>query len=106
MCSCASPFRGMGRCPASVLLRRMRMLRLNRSASHQRRFFSSILRHVVDTARTAAQCATSQLGLLSPAMQPYIRLALAVMGHKDMHPALEEITAASGEALYVARGIP
>jgi len=39
-------------------------------------------------------------------MQPYIRLALAVMGHKDMHPALEEITAASGEALYVARGIP
>jgi len=42
----------------------------------------------------------------SPAMQPYVNLALAVMGHKDVGPAVEEITALPlGKALYVARGI-
>jgi hypothetical protein len=29
----------------------------------------------------------------SPAMEPYLKLALAVMGHKDVGPAVEEITA-------------
>ncbi len=29
----------------------------------------------------------------SPAMEPYVKLALAVIGHKDPLPAVEEITA-------------
>jgi hypothetical protein len=29
----------------------------------------------------------------SPALEPYVKLALAVMGHKDIGPAVEEITA-------------
>ena len=29
----------------------------------------------------------------SPAMEPYVKLALAVAGHKDVGPAIEEITA-------------
>ncbi|MGD1092874.1 MAG: hypothetical protein ABSB35_12900, partial [Bryobacteraceae bacterium] len=42
----------------------------------------------------------------SPAMQPYMNLALAVMGHKDPRPAIEEIAALPLEGtLYVARSI-
>jgi hypothetical protein len=47
----------------SFLLRWMLKTCLNRSTSHQRTFFSSTPRHVVDAARTAAQWASIQLGL-------------------------------------------
>jgi hypothetical protein len=39
----------------------------------------------------------------SPAMKPYMNLALAVMGHKDVHPAVEEITALPLEKRYTWR---
>jgi hypothetical protein len=39
----------------------------------------------------------------SAAMQPYMNLALAVMGHKDPRPAVEEITALPLEARYTWR---
>jgi len=39
----------------------------------------------------------------SPAMQPYMNLALAVMGHKDVRPAIEEITALPLEKRYTWR---
>jgi hypothetical protein len=38
-----------------------------------------------------------------PAMQPYVNLALAVMGHKDPRPAVEEITALPLEQRYTWR---
>jgi hypothetical protein len=38
--------------------------------------------------------------LSSPALEPYMNLALAVMGHKDVHPAIEEITALPPEKRY------
>lgn len=39
----------------------------------------------------------------SSAMQPYVRLAMAVMGHKDVGPAIEEITALPLEKRYTWR---
>jgi hypothetical protein len=39
----------------------------------------------------------------SPAMQPYMKLALAVMGHKDVAPAIEEIAALPLEKRYTWR---
>ncbi len=39
----------------------------------------------------------------SPAMQPYVKLALAVMGHKEVLPAVEEITALPLEKRYTWR---
>jgi len=39
----------------------------------------------------------------SPAMQPYVKLALAVMGRKDVAPAVEEITALPLEKRYTWR---
>jgi hypothetical protein len=39
----------------------------------------------------------------SPAMKPYAKLALAVMGHKDVRPAVEEITALPLEQRYTWR---
>ncbi len=39
----------------------------------------------------------------SPAMQPYMNLALAVMGHKDVTPAIEEITALPLDKRYTWR---
>jgi hypothetical protein len=39
----------------------------------------------------------------SPAMEPYAKLALAVMGHKDVAPAIEEITALPLEKRYTWR---
>src|ERR1022692_895498 len=39
----------------------------------------------------------------SPAMEPYMKLALAVMGHKDARPAVEEITALPLEKRYTWR---
>ena len=41
--------------------------------------------------------------LESAAMQPYMKLALAVMGHKDVVPAVEEITALPLEKRYTWR---
>ena len=38
-----------------------------------------------------------------PAMEPYVKLALAVMGHKDVGPAVEEITALPLEKRYTWR---
>jgi hypothetical protein len=39
----------------------------------------------------------------SPAMEPYVKLALAVMGHKDAGPAIEDITALPLEKRYTWR---
>jgi hypothetical protein len=39
----------------------------------------------------------------SPAMEPYMKLALAVMGHKDVRAAIEEITALPLEKRYTWR---
>lgn len=39
----------------------------------------------------------------SPAMKPYAKLALAVMGHKDPRPPVEEITALPLEKRYTWR---
>jgi hypothetical protein len=39
----------------------------------------------------------------SEAMQPYMKLALAVMGHKDVGPAIQEITALPLEKRYTWR---
>src|SRR5579862_4551806 len=39
----------------------------------------------------------------SPAMEPYFKLALAVMGHKDVGPAVEEITALPLDKRYTWR---
>ena len=39
----------------------------------------------------------------SPAMEPYVNLALAVMGHKDPRPAVEEIAALPLEKRYTWR---
>jgi hypothetical protein len=39
----------------------------------------------------------------SPSMEPYVRLALAVMGHKDAAPAVEEIAALPLEQRYTWR---
>src|ERR1035438_6664611 len=39
----------------------------------------------------------------SPAMEPYVRLALAVMGHKDVGPAVKEISALPLEKRYTWR---
>jgi hypothetical protein len=39
----------------------------------------------------------------SPAMEPYVNLALAVMGHKDAGPAVEAITALPLESRYTWR---
>jgi hypothetical protein len=39
----------------------------------------------------------------SPAMEPYVKLALAVMGHKDAGPAVEEIAALPLEQRYTWR---
>jgi len=39
----------------------------------------------------------------SPAMKPYMNLALAVMGHKDPRPAVEQITALPLEQRYTWR---
>ena len=39
----------------------------------------------------------------SPAMEPYVNLALAVMGHKDVAPAVEAITALPLEKRYTWR---
>src|SRR5437879_3240512 len=39
----------------------------------------------------------------SPAMQPYMNLALAVMGHKDVVPAIEEIAVLPLEKRYTWR---
>ncbi len=39
----------------------------------------------------------------SPVMQPYMNLAMAVMGHKDVGPAIEEITALPLEKRYTWR---
>ncbi len=39
----------------------------------------------------------------SPAMEPYVKLALAVMGHKDAGPAVEEITALPLDKRYTWR---
>jgi hypothetical protein len=39
----------------------------------------------------------------SPAMQPYVKLALAMMGHKDAGPALKEIIALPLEKRYTWR---
>ena len=41
--------------------------------------------------------------LSSPSMQPYLKLATAVMGHKPVRPALEEITALPLEERYTWR---
>ena len=39
----------------------------------------------------------------SPGMEPYVKLALAVMGHKDVGPAIQEITALPLEKRYTWR---
>ena len=39
----------------------------------------------------------------SPALKPYMDLALAVMGHKDVGPAIKEITALPLEKRYTWR---
>ena len=39
----------------------------------------------------------------SPAMEPYLTLALTVMGHKDVAPAVEEISALPLEKRYTWR---
>src|SRR5712691_12552187 len=39
----------------------------------------------------------------SPAMQPYMNLARAVMGHEDVGPAIEEITVLPLEKRYTWR---
>jgi hypothetical protein len=39
----------------------------------------------------------------SPAMEPYVNLALAIMGHKDAGPALKEIIALPLEKRYIWR---
>ncbi len=39
----------------------------------------------------------------SPAMEPYVNLAIAVMGHKDVGPAVEAITALPLEKRYTWR---
>jgi len=39
----------------------------------------------------------------SPAMEPYVKLALAVMGHKDVGPAIEALTALPLEKRYTWR---
>lgn len=39
----------------------------------------------------------------SPALQPYMNLAMAVMGHKDPRPAIEEISALPLEQRYTWR---
>jgi hypothetical protein len=39
----------------------------------------------------------------SPAMEPYVKLAMAVMGHKNVGPAVEEITALPLEKRYTWR---
>jgi hypothetical protein len=41
--------------------------------------------------------------IASPAMRPYVDLALAVMGHKDVGPAVEKITALPLEERYTWR---
>lgn len=41
--------------------------------------------------------------LSSPAMQPYLKVAAAVMGHKDPRPAVEEIAALPLEQRYTWR---
>jgi hypothetical protein len=41
--------------------------------------------------------------LSSPAMKPYMNLALAVMGHKDVRPPVEAITALPLEQRYTLR---
>ena len=46
---------------------------------------------------------TAQDLIDSPVMEPYVNLALAVMGHKDVAPAVEAITALPLEKRYTWR---
>jgi hypothetical protein len=61
----ASAFSGVSLLPDSRLLRRIASIRLNMSTSRHLTFLNSTFRHVVEAARTGAQCATIHPGLVA-----------------------------------------